>query len=136
MNSRQLELRNKDVTPGVDAWVDKKDPFASGHQVKRPLKRASHKQIPEWAKDNKQIQALLLRSFPKLKTDQNQRDRAGKWAQIIQLYYRVSWTQDKIAAEMGLTPSNVNATIRSITRAAEGRQSGTGQSRKPRRSTF
>jgi hypothetical protein len=137
MNRRQLDRRNQSFTPGIDSWVDGEDPFAGGHQVKRPGGRASHSErlgrIPEWAKDNKQIQALLLRSFPKLETDHNQRRRAAIWAQIIQLYYRAVWTQAKIAEEMGLTPSAVNSTIRSIARAAEGRQSGTGKDRKLRR---
>jgi hypothetical protein len=134
MKSRQLELRNKSFTPGLG--IDSRYPFASGHQVRNPSGRASHserlKRIPEWAKHNDQIQALLLRSFPKLEIDPNQRNRAGRWARIIQLYYRAMWTQSMIAEEMGLRLSNINATIRSITRAAEGRQSGTGTGRQGR----
>lgn len=106
--------------------LDGSDPFVNaGHQIIKSAGATRHEtrvsNLPEWATDDKQVQALLLRSFPKLKQDPVQRQRAGKWAQIIQLYYRVGWTQTKIAEELGMSLVLLKYYLKAIRRAASGK---------------
>ena len=99
--------------------LDNKEQFMrSGHQIL--VMRSIKKTTPSWAKSDSKIQKILLRSFPKLKTDKNQALRAGKWARIIYLYFRMRQTRGQIAAEMETSYSNVNTSIRNIKRAARG----------------
>lgn len=63
--------------------------------------RAGHRQrvsnLPEWAMNNAALRALLLRAFPKLETNPTQRARAGRWAFIIQHYFRLGYTALHVA---------------------------------------
>lgn len=100
-----LELRGK---------FDGQDPFMTGgHQIIKL--RTGDRVIPEWTKSDKKIQAILLRSFPKLRTDPKQRVSAARWATIIQLYYRMQMTQGQVAAQMKLRPKVVGRLIENIT---------------------
>lgn len=106
---------------------DGDDQFVSGgHQVVKSAGATRHatrvSKTPEWALSNEQVQALLLRSFPKLATDPKQRERAGRWMRIINLYYRAAWTQAQIAEEMGISLNLLKFLIVSIKRAANGEQ--------------
>lgn len=105
---------------------DGSDPFISqGHQVIKSAGATRHatrvSKIPGWARDDAQVQAVLLKSFPKLKDDPIQRQRAGRWIQIIHLYYRMSWTQNKIAEEMGISLNLLKYYLTAIRRAASGK---------------
>lgn len=112
---------------------DGDDSFVSGgHQLIKSAGATRHAErvskTPEWALNKDKVQELLLKSFPLLKTDSRQRERAGRWAQIIQLYYRAAWTQRQIADEMRISVNLVKRLITSITRAAKGeRANGTGK---------
>ena len=100
-------------------YFDGNDPFmTNGHQILKI--RQGNRKIPAWAKDKRKIQAILLRSFPKLRTDVHQRARAARWMAIIQLYFRVQMTRSQVAAETKLPPNVVKMLIRNISRAASG----------------
>jgi hypothetical protein len=99
-----------------------------GHRNVGP--RRYKKNIPNWVYNNKFIQDLILRSFPRCKTDGRQRRDAGRWATVINLYYRCRYTYSQIADEVPyMTPCKARGIIRSIQRAASGLRAG---SRKPR----
>lgn len=89
--------------------------FLSNHQIMsvRRYKRS----IPEWATDDKQIQKLLLSKFPRLGIDLEQRRRAGRWAMVIQLYFRAGHSHREVAEEMGESKAAVLTLTRSIVRA-------------------
>jgi hypothetical protein len=68
-----------------------------------------------------------LTAFPKLHVNQNQRKRAGRWAQIIQLYFQLGWTRTEVAAELNVGPGAIKTLTRSITRTSKGlRTDGSG----------
>jgi hypothetical protein len=90
-------------------------------KIRRPYKKAG------WAHDDKQIQQLLLRSFPRMHTNSKQRKRAGRWLRVINLYWRQQWSRGDIAAELGLKYNIIKNLIRAIRRAAAGRRSDTGK---------
>jgi hypothetical protein len=113
-NSRDtfLQLRGK---------FDGQDPFMTGgHQIIKT--RQSDRKIPDWATDDKQIQKILLRSFPKLKTDPRQRTGAARWAVIIQLFFRMKMTRSQVAEQTKLSSNTVQMLVRNIRRAAAGKR--------------
>lgn len=96
---------------------DGSEPFMTGgHQIKETAGATQHarrlRKIPVWALDDTQVQILLLRCFPSLKTVPEQRAKAARWARIIHLYYRMGYTAAKTADELGMT-------VKAITRALE-----------------
>src|SRR5579859_7661600 len=95
------------------------DGFMAGHQVLKIRRR--FRSIPEWAKSNKRVQELLLTAFPKLATDEKQRHRAGRWARIIQLYFRSQKSYSETAEELGEGKNAILKTIRRVRLTAEGR---------------
>ena len=103
------------------------DPFMSnGHQIVKL--RTRKRTVPAWTRNNKEVQKVLLRSFPKLATDSRQRIRAARWARIIHLYFRLQWTYRQVADELGITPERMHDLIRNICRSAAGlRADGTGR---------
>ena len=105
--------------------IDSEESFSRGHQI---LKIRRQKRIaPEWAKDDVRIQEILLRSFPKLKTNEKQRARAGRWMRIIKLYFQMGWTHGQIAEELSANLSTIQSLIRSIKRAFKDQKAnGTG----------
>lgn len=102
------------------------DPYMSGgHQIIKT--RQVKRNIPLWAKNDRNIRQMLLVSFPKLKSNIRQRKKAARWTRIIQLYFRVHKTHGQIADEMGMTLNAVKMVIRAIKWAAEGkRANGSG----------
>lgn len=98
---------------------------AFGHQIIKPLNR--ERKIPEWAQSDEQVQIILQRSFPKLKTNPKQRQRAGRWARIIQLFYRSKMTGTHVAEELGISYHRFENLLCAIKRAANGkRANGSG----------
>lgn len=93
--------------------------FMNGHQVMKV--RSRRRKMPEWAFDDQKIKTLLLKVFPKLATDQTQRKRAGRWAQIIQLYFRAAKSRKETAEEIEESISTVKNIINRIVRAAASR---------------
>lgn len=118
-------MSRRRITKQLRTLMDGNDNFIGGHQViqiNRP-----RKQIPTWVSDDDHIRLFLLRSFPRMKFDLAQRERAARWMRVIHLYFRQLWTRGQIADEIGATYSSVNSMIRHIRRAAKGmRTGGTG----------
>jgi hypothetical protein len=99
--------------------------------------------IPEWTRNDAEVQNLLLRTFPKLETDKRQREQAAWWAAIITLHWRQGRDSGQIADLIFATESRevrkifvdrVCDTIKRISRAQKGlRTDGTGRKgRRPR----
>jgi len=107
--------------------LDGNDGFISGgNQIVGA--RTYKRKTPKWVLDDKKISALLLRSFPKLATDGNQREAAGRWAAVIHLYFRMKYTHAQVADEIGSTKEKIEYVIRSIYRASKGlRADGRGK---------
>jgi hypothetical protein len=97
-----------------------------GFQIKN-VRTNYDRETPDWIRSNESIQKILLTAFPRLKTDENQRKRAGRWARVIQLYFRLGWTIGEIADEINVKQNVVSMIIRSIVRTARGeRADGSG----------
>ncbi|MGA7852182.1 MAG: hypothetical protein WCA15_02580 [Candidatus Acidiferrales bacterium] len=81
---------------------------------------ATKKEIPAWAYLKEDIQKILLTAFPKLQTNSSHRKRAGRWAQVIQLYYLQGMTAEEVAQELYETRTVIKRLIISISRIAKG----------------
>ena len=111
------QLRRK--FDGADSFV------AGGHAVRgggstRHAERVAN--VPEWANDDVQVRLLLLSVFPKLATNDKQRERAGEWLAVIYMYFRQGLTRNRIAVRMGWTLSKVNNKIHAIQCAVKGKR--------------
>jgi hypothetical protein len=84
--------------------------------------RRPRKKYPDWVNSNEKITEILLRAFPLMHSRPKQRERAGRWARVIYLFFRRQWTRGQIAEEMGLTYGHVNTMILGIKRVAAGRR--------------
>ena len=99
--------------------IDGKEQFMrSGHQIL--VKRRHKKKMPEWVWSDAEIRKMLLRSFPRLRTNKSQSASAGRWVRIIQLYFRMGKTHGQIAEEMELKYKDVNNLIDRIRRVGRG----------------
>ena len=112
-----------DISKQLKNVIDPNEQF--GHQIlkiRRPRKR-----VPLWALDNKKIQQVILRAFPKMDSDPVQRQRAGRWTRVIHLYYRLKWSRGQIAKEMDLDYVAVKNIIYRLKCVAAGKRAdGTG----------
>lgn len=115
MNKDFQKLRQ--VLGGSDPFVDR------GHQIVELRKRK--RKVPEWTKSFKEIQKVLLRAFPDLKTNLKQRSKAARWGRIIHLYFRLQWTYRQVAEELEIAPGSVRDAVVSIRRVAEGKRADT-----------
>ena len=123
-----------DVHGQLRGTMDGGDSLVSGgHQVLRTAGATQHakrlQRIPVWANDDAKVQDLILRVFPKWRTDVVQRTRAAKWVFIITHYFRMGETSSSIAEALSVTKDKIDDTIRSINRAADGRRTDTGEIR-------
>jgi len=84
--------------------------------------RSYKRTIPSWALSDKEVQKVLLRAFPRLATDENQRESAGRWITVIHLYFRLGYTRGQIADEFATTTERIKGVIRSIYRVSKGRR--------------
>lgn len=101
------------------------DGSAFGFQIKNI--RRQEKEIPEWARTNEGIQKVLLTAFPRLHSDPNQRKRAGRWAQFIQCYFQLGWTESEVAEELNAKIGTIHTLRRSVVRTSKGlRANGSG----------
>ncbi|HTQ97233.1 MAG TPA: hypothetical protein VMH89_10530 [Candidatus Acidoferrum sp.] len=100
--------------------------FLYGFQIKR-FRTGYRKNSPRWARAKIDIGKLLLRAFPKLATNASQRRRAGRWAQIINMWYLMGWSESEIAEELGMSVENVRFKLVCIDRVSKGfRANGSG----------
>ncbi len=99
-----------------------------GFQIKKI--RREERSMPDWAKSDTGVQKILLTAFPKLHEKPLQRKRAGRWAQVIQLYFRQGWTFSEVADELNEKPRSIEMVIRGITWTSKGmRADGRGPRR-------
>jgi hypothetical protein len=122
-----LSLTNHELRTKIDS----EDTFFTGHRIIK--ERRGNRPCPDWAVDSNKLRELLLRAFPKLHTNEKQRSSAGRWARVIQLYYRSQMTHGQICAELGLSLPTVASMVRSIDRAAAGKTADKAKGRKGRR---
>jgi hypothetical protein len=94
--------------------------MTAGHQ--RTNLRTRERTVPDWTRSNKEVRKVLLRSFPKLLADPQQRLQAARWARVIHLYFRMHYTYKQVSAELDKTPKSIESIIRSIKRVADGRR--------------
>jgi hypothetical protein len=105
--------------------IDSADIFFTGHRIIK--QRRGNRPVPSWATDNIQLRGLLLRAFPKLADNPKHRLAAGRWARVVQLYFRSQLTEGQVADELKMTVNGVKSIIRSILRTSRGRRAnGTG----------
>jgi hypothetical protein len=78
------------------------------------------KQIPPWAYLKEEVQKILLTAFPKLQTNASHRKRAGRWAQVINMYYLQGMTAEEVAQELNETRIVIKRLIISISRISKG----------------
>ena len=95
-----------------------------GHQIinSNRANAGPKRKNADWAADDRIVQYLLLSVFRKLTTDQKQRERAGRWMRVIQLYFRSGLSYGDVAAEMNLPKRTVEYLVRSIHRTRIGRR--------------
>lgn len=74
------------------------------NQGRRGRKRTG---VPDWVEDETRVRAILLKAFPKLVTDAGQRARAGRWARVIDGYYREGAPAQDIADDLGISKQSV-----------------------------
>ena len=111
------QLRKLGIFAGSDAFMQ------GGHQIinsNRAYAGPARKNA-EWAKSDKKVCELLLRVFPKMTDNKCQRERAGKWLRVIQLYYRSVFYYGDTAIEMNEKKSFVNNVLNRIRKALQGR---------------
>lgn len=114
-------MTNSDTFEQLRGKLDGNESFMTkGHQIIK-LRQGSHK-IPQWTKSDKRVREILLRSFPKMKTDLKQRQRAGRWLRVIHLYYRMNFTASKVAQELQMKVSTVKDVLVHIRRVQQGRR--------------
>jgi hypothetical protein len=107
---------------------DSNDPFMTGGH--RLLKMRRHQRsVPEWVRNENSIREMLLQIFPKLMTNDKQRQRAAVWARVIHLYFRLGYTESYIAGEMETTISRIRSLVRSVYRAQLGVALNSGKPR-------
>jgi hypothetical protein len=100
--------------------MDGDDGFMQAHQIKKI--RTREREIPAWTLNDAEVQKVLIRAFPLLKTRAASQKAAGRWARIIHLYYRVQMSNSQVAKEMGEGLNRVKMTLKGIRRVARGRR--------------
>jgi hypothetical protein len=101
--------------------VDGNDSFMTGFQIGKP--KQYRRKIPAWLNNNKQIQAILLSAFPKLKTDTRQRKMAARWVNVVHFYFRLRYTDAQTAEELGIKVQAVKDVVKRVRRVVAGRKS-------------
>lgn len=105
--------------------IDSDDPFFPGHGIKTGGSQGSRharriQSTPAWTKSDTKIRALLLKVFPKLGSDERQRERAARWTRVIYLYFRAGMTYSQIAEDMCISRNAAHELIKGIQRSSRG----------------
>jgi hypothetical protein len=115
----------------VIGGLDRKDSFQTGHG-RRGGPTLRMRKIPKWMHDQENVGEVLLRIFPKSKTNERQRKSALRWLGIILLYFKSGWKAQDVAEELNISKKMVYDTAQRITRAGAGLRT-TGKQRSGRR---
>ena len=110
-------IRKKDMQK-LRGKMDGSEGFMSAHQIKKV--RTREREIPEWTLNNKEVQKIILLSFPNWRTNEIQRERAGRWVMLIHLYYRARLSGTQVAQEMDTSLNVVKTLLKSIRRVSKG----------------
>ncbi len=110
---------------------DRKDNFQTGHG-RRGGPTLRMRKMPKWMNDEKDIRTLLLRVFPRLKTDSRQEKSALRWLGIIHWYFKMGYSARSVAEKLNISEKKVYDTAQRITRAGAGLRT-TGKQRTGRR---
>jgi len=97
--------------------------MAAGHQIINSNRAYAgpKRREDKWAYDDEAVRIVLYQAFPKLLTDKKQRERAGRWARIIQLYFRSGMSGGSVAHEMKINLERVRRFLKSMRHVAAGR---------------
>jgi hypothetical protein len=128
----EVEEGPRDDNARLRKVLDGSDKFMDGYEIKTV--RTIDRDIPDWALNLKEVKRVLLTVFPKISLrpgNKKRNFRAGRWARIIQLYYRMQLPQQIVMKEMGLTEPELKSTLQRMNRAALG-LTGKGKARKRR----
>jgi hypothetical protein len=106
--------RKKEFSTTLDDFATKEP---EGFQV---VESTSEKLVPDWVYIKKDIQKVLLAAFPKLHTNPSHRRKAGRWAQVINLYYLQGMTAEEVAEKLFETRAVIKRLIISISRIQKG----------------
>lgn len=90
-----------------------------GYQVTKAFERKK-KFSPDWALDDNKVKDLLLLCFPKSQTSSSQRKSAGRWALVINYYFKLNYTAPQTAQEMSVKTHIVDSIIARIHKALSG----------------
>ena len=115
------KMRRKKDLQRLRKRMDGNDGFMEGHQIKTIRTRT--REIPTWTLDDKEVQKVLLRSFPDWRKNHRHAERAGRWARIIQLYFRMQMPIHMVAKEMDITLASARNLLQHIRRASRGQSS-------------
>ena len=121
------QLRDLELFSGNDQFMQ------NGHQIinSNRANAGPRRKNAAWAASDAEVQKLLQARFPKLKIDENQRKRAGRWVRVIHLYFRSEMSVGDVAKEIGMTRRNTDKLIRRIRMAQIGlRTDGSGAYRR------
>jgi hypothetical protein len=121
--------RSHDDNEALRHTVDGDDIFMSGYQIAKI--RTRDRKIPEWTLNDKEVQKVLLRAFPKLHTSPKAAARAGRWARVIHLYFRMQMPDSMVANEMGIKINVLWSILIHIRRVAEGKRADNTKPKKP-----
>jgi len=102
-----------------------------GHEIKK-IRKLQERELTgqkiEWAFNNKRVREILLLAFPNLNINEAQRRKAGRWARVIYLYYRMGLPRQIIEKETRMSEGALKTLLRNINRVAQGlRADGTGK---------
>lgn len=102
--------------------------YMYGFQIKR-FRTGYKKDIPDWAKTYAGVQKILLTAFPRLHFCPKQRRGAGRWAQVLYLYYFKGFSQSQIAGEINTNAKIVNNILLRSSLVSKGFRADGGGSR-------
>jgi hypothetical protein len=104
------------------------DKISEGRGFQIKTFRATYtRPVPDWARTKEGIQKILLTAFPRLRVSLSQRQKAGRWAKVINLYFINGWSTEDVAEEMYEKRQTIMMLTRSIVRVSQGlRADGSG----------
>lgn len=110
------EIRRLRIFSGSDQFMQ------GGHQIINSNRAAvgPKRKNSDWAMSDIKVQKLLSYVFPKARECERQRGRAGFWARVIHLYFRLGMSFGDVAVEMKVGEKKIRNTIYRINRVLHG----------------